>query len=45
VRARSPEDRRIAITQTQSRALLYLGVIVLPLAIFLAGIAVYRKRR
>lgn len=45
VRARSPEDRRIAITQTQSRALLYLGVIILPLAIFLAGIAVYRKRR
>ena len=44
VRARSPEDRRIAITQTQSRALLYLGVIALPLAIFIAGIVVYRKR-
>jgi len=45
VRARSPEDRRIAITQTQSRALLYLGIIVLPLAIFIAGIAVYRNRK
>lgn len=45
VRARDPEDRRITITQTQSRALLYLGVILLPLAIFATGIVVYRKRK
>jgi len=45
VRARDPEDRRIDITQTQSRALLYIGVILLPLAIFASGIVVYRKRK
>ena len=45
VRARDPEDRRIALTQTQSRGLLYVGVILLPLAIFVAGVTVYRKRR
>jgi ABC-type uncharacterized transport system involved in gliding motility auxiliary subunit len=45
VRARDPEDRRIAITQTQSRGLLYIGVILLPLVIFATGIAVYRKRK
>ena len=45
VRARDPEDRRIALTQTQSRALLYIGVILLPVAIFIAGIMVYRKRK
>lgn len=45
VRARDPEDRRIAITQTQSRALLYIGVLLLPLATFMAGIAVYRRRK
>lgn len=45
VRARDPEDRRINLTQTQSTLILYLGVILLPLAIFITGIVVYRKRR
>jgi ABC-type uncharacterized transport system involved in gliding motility auxiliary subunit len=45
VRPRDPEDRRVAITQTQSRALLYIGVILLPMALFLAGIAVYWNRK
>ncbi len=45
VRARDPEDRRINLTQTQSTLILYIGVILLPLAIFIAGIVVYRKRK
>jgi ABC-type uncharacterized transport system involved in gliding motility auxiliary subunit len=45
VRARDPEDRRINLTQTQSMLILYLGVIFLPLVIFITGIVVYRKRK
>lgn len=45
VRPRSPEDRRLHMTQKQSRLLLWGGVLLLPLVIFGLGINVYRKRR
>ena len=45
IRARNPEDRRINLTQQQSRILLYLGVIVMPLLILSAGVWVYRNRK
>ncbi len=45
VRARDPEDRRLNLTQKQSRMILYLGVILLPVLIFGTGIAVYNKRK
>jgi len=45
VRARDPEDRRLNLTQKQSRVILYLGVILMPLFIFATGIWVYAKRK
>ena len=45
IRARDPEDRRINLTQQQSRILLYISVIVMPLLILAAGIWVYRNRK
>ena len=45
VRPRSPEDRRLNMTQKQSRLLLWGGVILLPLVIFGLGVIVYRKRK
>ncbi len=45
VRARDPEDRRLNLTQKQSRMILYLGVILLPVLIFGTGIVVYNKRK
>ncbi len=45
VRAKDPEDRRLNLTQKQSRMILYLGVILLPLLIFVFGIWIYVKRK
>ena len=45
IRARSPEDRRVNLTKEQSKLLLWIGVILFPLAIVLLGIGVYTKRR
>ncbi|MBN1997729.1 GldG family protein [candidate division KSB1 bacterium] len=45
VRAKDPEDRRLNLTQKQSKMILYLGVILLPLLIFAFGIWVYVKRK
>ncbi len=45
VRPRSPEDRRLNITQKQSKLMLYVGVILLPLAVFMLGAIVYRRRK
>ena len=44
VRAKDPEDRRLTLTQKQSRMILYIGVILLPVLIFASGIYVYAKR-
>ncbi len=45
VRPRDPEDRRINITQKQSRLILYFGVLLLPIIIFATGIIIYIKRK
>ena len=45
VRPKDPEDRRLNLTQKQSKMILYLGVILLPVLIFAAGIFVYTKRK
>lgn len=45
VRPHDPEDRRLNLTQKQSKVILYLGVILLPLVIFASGIVVYKKRK
>jgi ABC-type uncharacterized transport system involved in gliding motility auxiliary subunit len=45
VRPKDPEDRRLNLTARQSKIMLYFGVILLPVVIFGAGIAVYRKRK
>jgi len=45
VRPRDPEDRRLNLTAKQSRILLYVGVILLPVLIFATGIFVYTKRK
>jgi len=45
VRAKDPEDRRLTLTQKQTRLILYLGVILLPILVVIAGIVVYIKRK
>ncbi|MBN1541223.1 GldG family protein [candidate division KSB1 bacterium] len=45
VRAKAPEDRRLSLTQKQSRLILYFGVILLPFFIFVTGILVYIRRK
>jgi len=45
IRARDPEDRRISLTGSGSRVLLLISVVLLPLASFLAAIAIYVKRK
>lgn len=45
VRPRDPEDRRLNLSKKQSRIILYLGVLFLPVLIFVTGIVVYVKRK
>ena len=45
IRPRDPEDRRLNLTKKQSKMILYFGVILLPLVVFVIGIVVYRKRK
>lgn len=45
VRPKQPEDRRIQMTQSQVKTVLILFVILLPVAILLAGGVVYWRRR
>lgn len=45
IRPKEMDDRRVNITQQQSKLILYLSVIGLPLAIIIAGAVVYFKRR
>jgi len=45
VRPKDPEDRRLNITQKQSKMMLWLGLVLLPLSVFVLGIVVYRKRK
>jgi len=43
--AKDPEDRRISLTDSGSKVVLLVSVFLLPLASFLAAIAIYRQRR
>ena len=45
IRARDPEDRRLSLTGTGSRLVLLFSVVLLPLASFIAAIAIYVKRK
>ena len=45
IRPREPEDRRVFLTQAQSRFILIFGVILFPALILVTGIVVYVRRR
>lgn len=45
IRPHDPEDRRLSLTAKQSKMMLWIGVIVMPLLIFSLGIYVYKKRK
>ena len=45
IRPRDPENRRLSLTAQQSKLMLWVGVILLPLTVFALGIIVYRKRK
>jgi ABC-type uncharacterized transport system involved in gliding motility auxiliary subunit len=45
IRPKSAKGRRVTLTQTQQNMLYWFGFIVLPAAVFLAGAAVWWKRR
>ncbi len=45
IRPKDPEDRRISMTSTQSRAMFFSTVLILPLLAICSGIAVWAKRR
>ena len=42
---RNPEDRRLTMTESQGRMVLYVSVLLLPVSILAAGISVWAKRR
>ncbi len=45
IRPKNPEDRRISLTNNQSRALFFSSVILLPLLAIFSGISAWWKRR
>lgn len=45
IRPKSPADRRLFLTETQSRTMLIFAVILLPLAVLGAAVMVYNKRK
>ena len=45
IRPKSPGDRRLTMTEAQSRMVSYLSVILLPLSMLIAGISVWMNRR
>jgi ABC-type uncharacterized transport system involved in gliding motility auxiliary subunit len=45
IRPKNPEDRRIALTNNQSRLLFFSSVIFLPLLAIFSGIGAWWKRR
>ncbi|MFQ6618296.1 MAG: hypothetical protein ACE5QV_06375, partial [Fidelibacterota bacterium] len=45
IRPKSPEDRRVTMTVKQSRLVLYLSSVFLPLSIISIGIIIWVKRR
>lgn len=45
IRPKNPEDRRVSLTNTQSRMMFLSSVIFLPLLTIISGVAVWAKRR
>lgn len=45
IRPKSPDDRRLTMTEAQGRMVSYVSVLLLPLSILLAGVSVWMKRR
>jgi ABC-type uncharacterized transport system involved in gliding motility auxiliary subunit len=45
IRPKDPEDRRINMNARQATMLFYGSVVLLPLAIIIAGVGVWWKRR
>jgi ABC-type uncharacterized transport system involved in gliding motility auxiliary subunit len=45
IRPKQPDDRRINLTQKESKIVMYITVIALPLVIIIAGAFVYFRRR
>jgi ABC-type uncharacterized transport system involved in gliding motility auxiliary subunit len=45
IRPKSPEDRRVALTARQTRLVMYLSLMVLPLSVLGLGVGVWLKRR
>ena len=45
IRPKPPEDRRIMLSQSQQRMLLYFTVLVLPACVLVTGITVWTRRR
>ena len=45
IRPKEFDDRRVNLTQKDSRLIMYLSVIALPLLVVLGGVIVYFRRR
>jgi ABC-type uncharacterized transport system involved in gliding motility auxiliary subunit len=45
IRPKDPTDRRLTMTEAQSRMVSYISVVLLPLSILIAGISVWMNRR
>ena len=45
IRAREPDDNRVSLTAQQSQVIFWLGVVLLPLSILIAGIVTYVQRK
>jgi ABC-type uncharacterized transport system involved in gliding motility auxiliary subunit len=45
IRPKDPEDRRLSLNRRQMQMILYTSVILLPLAVILAGVSMWWKRR
>ncbi len=45
IRAKEAEDNRISLTAQQSQIIFWLGVVLLPISILIAGIVVYFQRK
>lgn len=45
IRPKSPEDRRLTLTEAQGRLSYYITIVFLPLAILITGVSVWNRRR
>jgi ABC-type uncharacterized transport system involved in gliding motility auxiliary subunit len=45
IRPKDPEDRRLSLTRRQMSTILYTSVLLMPLAVILAGVSIWWKRR